>query len=93
VADTPFGVIESPSVATMAGIRACVEKQLPAMHHCTRCRADAVGLLGQPAAPELVTILQEAAQLPLDPQADRPYVAVASLEGVLVNQHLGEAAA
>ena len=93
VADTPFGVIESPSVATMAGIRACVEKQLPAMHHCTRCRADAVGLLGQPAAPELVTILHEATQLPLDPQADRPYVAVASLEGVLVNQHLGEAAA
>ena len=91
VADTPFGVIESPAAATMADIRAGVEKLLPAMHHCTRCRADAVGLLGQPATPDLVNILQESAKLPLDPQQDRPYVAVASLEGMLVNQHLGEA--
>ncbi len=29
--------------------------------------------------------------LPLNPSEDRPYVAVATLEGTLVNQHLGEA--
>ena len=33
----------------------------------------------------------QAAGGPLNPAEDRPYVAVATLEGVLVNQHLGEA--
>jgi len=31
--------------------------------------------------------------MPLRPEQDRPYVAVASHEGLLVNQHLGEAKA
>jgi nitrogen fixation protein NifB len=29
--------------------------------------------------------------MPLNPEEDRPHVAVATMEGVLVNQHLGEA--
>jgi len=40
---------------------------------------------------EIQTCLKRAATLPIDPTEQRPYVAVASLEGVLVNQHLGEA--
>ena len=65
---------------------------LPIMEHCTRCRADAVGLLGEPmpAARSNCALLQAAAA-PANPDEDRPYVAVATLEGVLVNQHLGEA--
>ena len=61
------------------------------MSHCTRCRADAVGLLGEQKRPEMEIALLQAAGGPLNPAEDRPYVAVATLEGVLVNQHLGEA--
>ena len=38
-----------------------------------------------------MTQLKEAAKLPRKPLENRPYVAVASMEGVLINQHLGEA--
>ena len=62
------------------------------MEHCTRCRADAVGLLGEPMprAVELA-LLQPPAVRAARPAEDRPCVAVATMEGVLVNQHLGEA--
>ena len=36
-------------------------------------------------------MLQEFASLPIKPNEDRPYVAVATHEGMLVNMHLGEA--
>ena len=36
-------------------------------------------------------MLQEASNAPINPDEDRPYVAVATREGVLVNLHLGEA--
>jgi nitrogen fixation protein NifB len=64
---------------------------MPQMRHCTRCRADAVGLLGEATGPEAIALLQECARLPIVPSEDRPYVAVGSMEGMLVNQHLGEA--
>ena len=91
VADTPFASIESPSPERIAEIRAQVGQRLPVMQHCTRCRADAVGLLGQSTTPALNACLMQASQLPLVPAQERPYVAVATREGVLVNQHLGEA--
>lgn len=61
------------------------------MRHCTRCRADAVGLLTDDRTEELRGCLAGCARLPARPEENRPYVAVATLEGVLVNQHLGEA--
>jgi nitrogen fixation protein NifB len=91
VQGTPFGELESPSPDRVAAIRADVAQLLPIMSHCTRCRADAVGLLGEPIRPEMEIALLQAAGGPLNPAEDRPYVAVATLEGVLVNQHLGEA--
>lgn len=91
VADTPFASIEPPSAQRIAEIRAQVGTRLPVMQHCTRCRADAVGLLGQATPPELNACLVQASQLPLIPAQQRPYVAAATREGVLVNQHLGEA--
>jgi nitrogen fixation protein NifB len=60
------------------------------MRHCTRCRADAVGLLEQDRTAELRSCLTSCAGKAPD-VPERPYVAVATLEGVLVNQHLGEA--
>jgi nitrogen fixation protein NifB len=88
--DTPFEDIGEPCREMMEEIQARAEKHLPQMRHCTRCRADAVGLLGEDLGGELRGSLMTCASLPPD-VAHRPYVAVATLEGVLVNQHLGEA--
>jgi len=38
-------------------------------------------------------MIQDAANAPIKPDENRPYVAVATREGILVNQHLGEAEA
>lgn len=89
--DTPFAHIPEPSKKMMADLRQKGEKYLPQMRHCTRCRADAVGLLGQDQSEEMAGCLSACASLPSLPKQERPYVAVATLEGVLVNQHLGEA--
>ena len=91
VAGTEFAAVEPPGRDAVAAIRAEVARHLPIMEHCTRCRADAVGLLGEPMRPEIEMCLLQSAATPSNPEEDRPYVAVATLEGVLVNQHLGEA--
>jgi nitrogen fixation protein NifB len=91
VVGTPLAAVEPPTGATVAALRAEVAQHLPIMEHCTRCRADAAGLLGEAPRPEVELYLIEAASLPLDASHERPYVAAATQEGVLVNQHLGEA--
>jgi nitrogen fixation protein NifB len=89
-ADTPFEYVPEPTHDQMAALRAVAGELLPQMHHCTRCRADAVGLLDADRTAEFSGTMAECASeqtyLP-----ERPYVAVATLEGMLVNQHLGEA--
>jgi nitrogen fixation protein NifB len=90
-ADTAFEHIEEPSKEMMERIRNEAEQFLPQMRHCTRCRADAVGLLDNDKTEEFRGCLSACAQLPKPEETARPYVAVATLEGVLVNQHLGEA--
>ena len=89
--DTPFVDIPQPDKKQMAEVRALGEKYLPQMRHCTRCRADAVGLLDDDKTDEMRGCLSACAAMPTEPPKERPYVAVASMEGVLVNQHLGEA--
>ena len=89
-ADTPFGEVPEPQPSLMTGIRREAEKLIPQMHHCTRCRADAVGLLDSDRTDEFQGCLSACAHAVPAP-ADRPYVAVASQEGMLVNLHLGEA--
>lgn len=89
-ADTPFEKVEEPTEVQMTGIREKAEVHIPQMRHCTRCRADAVGLLGSDRADEFRSCLHASAAKPPSAQ-ERPYVAVATLEGMLVNQHLGEA--
>ena len=90
-----FEHIPEPSKEMIAHIRKEAGKFIPQMHHCTRCRADAVGLLGEDMPQELLKSLKTCESMP-EPQtlainASRSFVAVASREGVLVNQHLGEA--
>jgi nitrogen fixation protein NifB len=90
-ADTPFAEIPEPPPALMGVLRQEAEKFLPQMHHCTRCRADAVGLLEEDRSQELHGCLSACAALPPPADPERPYVAVATREGALVNLHLGEA--
>jgi nitrogen fixation protein NifB len=89
-ADTPFGDLPEPAPEQMADLRRQAEEYLPQMRHCTRCRADAVGLLEEDRSQEFRDCLSRCAQKP-DLPGDRPYVAVATREGALVNLHLGEA--
>ncbi len=91
VANTPFADMKELPLAEVKKLREKVSEIIPQMEHCTRCRADAVGLLGQDQSQELVSLMRDSANGLLDDRSSRPYVAVASMEGILVNQHLGEA--
>jgi len=121
-ANTPFANIAEPERSAVHAARSKAVRYLKQMTHCSRCRADAVGLLGEADTQEKFELLQISArssessttsitapittpvlaagnELPmtLSPQvrlmatAERPYVAVASKDGLFVNQHLGEA--
>jgi nitrogen fixation protein NifB len=91
VAGTPFASIGEIDHAELAELRRRTAEFLPQMLHCTRCRADAVGLLGAPQSQTLVELLQTTAAGPVNPNERRPYVALTSHEGALINQHVGEA--
>ena len=88
--DTPFAEMEEPSKQMIFKVRTLAKEHIKMMNHCSRCRADAAGLLGQDNT-EAFGLLQEFASKPLNPEEDRPYIAVATREGLLVNMHLGEA--
>lgn len=69
-----------------------VSKHIKPMTHCARCRADAAGMLGKDDKDAYKLINQCSSSLfPVLVQKDRPYVAVASYEGLMINKHLGEA--
>lgn len=93
---TPFGVLPEPKRATLQAARALAENFLPQMAHCSRCRADAAGMLGE-NNPQHQQLLQSIASAPaqstlaITATEERPYVAVASTDGISINQHLGEA--
>ena len=89
-ADTQFEEIEKPSATMILRVREYAKDYLPMMTHCARCRADAAGLLGQDLT-DSYQILQKVMNLSEEELIDRPYVAVATNEGHLVNLHLGEA--
>ncbi len=88
-----FEDVPPPDTMTIARLRLQCGQLLPQMTHCARCRADAVGYVGESVTTDQIAALQHYANLSLNPAEDaaRPYVAVATLEGALVNQHLGEA--
>lgn len=90
VPDTPFENIVPPGKEEVEAVRHMAERYLPQMRHCTRCRADAVGCLGQGTPQVAIDIMQQIVA-GKENSSDRPYVAVASMEGVLINQHLGHA--
>jgi nitrogen fixation protein NifB len=91
VAGTLFEGLAELDRGKLAELRQGTAEFLPQMLHCTRCRADAVGLLGEAQSAELIDLLRGTAAGPANPNERRPYVALASHEGVLINQHVGEA--
>jgi len=93
VKGSAFEEIPPPDALTTARLRLQCGQFLPQMSHCARCRADAVGYIDESMAPEQIATLQHFAGMSLNPAEDaaRPCVAVATMEGALVNQHLGEA--
>ncbi|MBI5519981.1 MAG: radical SAM protein [Desulfovibrio sp.] len=90
-AGTPFADIAEPDKDAVHALRAQVDHLVPQMTHCRRCRADAVGLLCADRSGELGGVLAACGKLPPQGQDDRPHIAVATREGLLINQHLGEA--
>jgi nitrogen fixation protein NifB len=88
--DTPFEEIEEPSKEMIDAVREKAGRYLPQMLHCTRCRADDAGLLGENGNGRIRELMAQCTGPSSEPD-ERPYVAVATMEGVLVNQHLGEA--
>jgi len=91
VAGTPFGNFPEPTPGLLENCRKDASRFMPIMSHCTRCRSDAVGLLGEKLSSESVSLLQSCASLPPNRQEYQPYVACASREGISVNMHLGRA--
>jgi nitrogen fixation protein NifB len=89
VEGTAFENFPSPGPEALAAIRLEAAKYLRQMSHCGRCRADAAGLIGDRNGPDIEELLREAGTA--GPSAGRPYLAAASMEGLLVNRHLGEA--
>ena len=89
--ETVFENIDEPSLEMVTEIQKATSEFLPQMKHCSRCRADAVGIIGEINTEEMMQKLAEAAAMPKNPEECRPYIAVSSIEGVLINQHLGEA--
>lgn len=95
-AGSAFEHLPEPDKASVTAIRKRAAAHVKQMRHCTRCRADAVGLLGESPDEDLMNTLTACRRLDVTKPrvgrvSPRPCVAVASMEGVLVNQHLGEA--
>ena len=91
VAGAEFENIEPPDNLLVASTRFKAGRHVAQMTHCARCRADAVGLINEKMTEENLTTLQEFARTGVNADETRHYIAVASHEGMLVNQHLGEA--
>ncbi len=85
-----FEALSEPDPKMMARLRLQTGRYLQQMTHCGRCRADAVGLIDEQMSDAQMEALEDFARRPIDLGTSRPYVAVASREGALVNMHLGE---
>ncbi len=85
-----FAHIDEPDKKSVAKIRKEAAGYIPQMHHCTRCRADAAGLLGEEADTSELSSLMQYSVMNCTSREEKPNFAVASREGMLVNLHLGE---
>lgn len=89
VSGSEFESFSKPDHELMQIVRWNASKHLTLVNHCTRCRADAAGLLGKDNSESVNSLLNQIASGPLNPAEDRPNIAVATREGFLINEHLG----
>lgn len=78
----------------MLAARDAAKSHLLLMECCARCRADAAGLLGNEKAAEIINKVKALGSQSgpyIMPDAQRPYVAVATSNGELIDTHLGHA--
>ena len=87
VEGTLFGSLTEPTTEQIAKAHLDTKQHINLMAHCQRCRADAVGLLGDTHNQTAIDRLMAAKA----PAKHRPNIAVVSQEGFLINQHLGGA--
>ncbi len=78
-----------PTAQSIIRIHKGIAKYIQPMTHCARCRADAAGKIGHDE-PDAMRVLHECTLMPTPAAADKPFVAVASYEGLLINRHMGE---
>lgn len=90
VEGTVFENLSEPDHETMGNIKERAGEFLPQMKHCQRCRADAAGMLNDKNPDHWRDLMREAGSKALNPEEKRPFIAIASREGFLINQHLGE---
>ncbi len=88
-----FGHLPRPDGLMISSVRLQSGQHLRQMTHCARCRADAAGKIGEElSADQMRTLADFAAFRPgKEGAAARTRIGVISMEGALVNQHLGEA--
>jgi nitrogen fixation protein NifB len=91
VEGTEFENLAPMEQARMIEVRRSAGAHMTQMSHCARCRSDAVGMLGTLNSVEMNDLLVHHSKTFISDE--RPFIAAASMEGILVNQHLGEAAA
>ncbi len=91
VEGTVFETTAEPSCKVVESYRAAAQEHMPQSRHCKRCRADAVGILGEAEDAEIRKLLTESADAATGFTSIRNKVAFVSREGLLVNRHLGEA--
>lgn len=88
--DTDFEDLEKPSSQLIRDSYRAVRKHITPMTHCSRCRADAAGMLGNDNV-DAFKLIEEYSKIPTAVDKTKPHVAVASYEGLMINKHLGEA--
>jgi len=86
-----FEGLDAPEGGLTDQVRSAIGNIIPQVRHCARCRADAVGLISESNAEPFYSLKNWLNKQKKDMDKARPFVAVASNEGALVNQHLGEA--
>ncbi len=95
VSNTPFFELGAPDDDLVQNTRTAASKWLPQMRHCSRCRADAAGLIGQENSFDVLGEIRKfqkmGKEISIQKNSARPHIAVTSREDMLVNLHLGEA--
>jgi nitrogen fixation protein NifB len=91
VEGTVFENITEPSCIEVENLRSLAQAYMPQSRHCKRCRADAVGIIGEETDLAIKKLLFESSEEEPGFTGLRDKVAFVSREGLLINQHLGEA--